>query len=57
VCIVEWKTGSRQTWTSLVPPDSSGVLYDNIVMTPDGKTSVYRYRRDVTTLFLAEGLE
>jgi dipeptidyl aminopeptidase/acylaminoacyl peptidase len=57
VFIVDWKSGSRQTWTSLVPPDSSGVLYGNIVMTPDGKTSVYRYRRDVTTLFLAEGLE
>ena len=35
----------------------AGVLYGNIVMTPDGKTSVYRYRRVATTLFLAEGLK
>lgn len=48
--------GTRQPWTTIVPPDSAGVLYGNIVMTPDGQTSVYRYRRAITTLYLAEGL-
>lgn len=57
VFLVDLKTGGRQPWTTLVPPDSAGVMYGNIVMTPDGKTSVYRYRRTVTTLFLAEGLK
>ena len=42
---------------TLIPPDSAGVLYGNIVMTPNGKTSVYRYRRAVTNLYLAEGLK
>ena len=28
-----------------------------IAITPDGKTSAYRYRRAVTTLYLAEGLK
>jgi Tol biopolymer transport system component len=57
VVLVDLKSGARQPWTSLAPPDSAGVLYGNIVMTPDGKTTVYRYRRAVTTLFLAEGLQ
>jgi serine/threonine protein kinase len=57
IFLVDLKTGSRQPWTTVIPPDSAGVLYGNIVMTPDGKTSVYRYRRVVTTLFLAEGLK
>jgi Tol biopolymer transport system component len=57
VFLVDFKTGERQPWTTLVPPDSAGVLYGNIVMTPDGKISVYRYRRTVTTLFLAEELK
>ncbi len=57
VFLVDLKTGARQPWTTLVPPDSAGVLYGNIVMTPDGKTLVYRYRRAVTTLFLAQGLK
>ncbi len=57
IFLVDLKTGARHPWTTLVPIDSAGVLYGNIVMTPDGKTSVYRYRRIMTTLFLAEGLK
>lgn len=57
IFLVDVTTGQRQPWTTLVPPDSAGVLYGNIVMTPDGKTSVYRYRRATTTLYLAEGLK
>ena len=57
VFLVDMTSGERQPWTTLVPPDSAGVLYGNIVLTPDGKTSVYRYRRTVTTLFLAKGLQ
>lgn len=57
VSVLDLKTGGRQPWTTLSPPDSAGVVYGNIVMTPDGKTSVYRYRRIVTTLFLADDLK
>ncbi len=57
IFLIDLKTGSRQPWTTVVPPDTAGVLYGNIVMTPDGKTSVYRYRRAITTLYLAEGLK
>ncbi len=57
IFLLDLKTGSRQPWTTLVPPDTAGVLYGNIVMTPDGKTSVYRYRRAMTTLYLADGLK
>lgn len=56
IFLLDLKTGTRQPWTTIVPPDSAGVLYGNIVMTPDGQTSVYRYRRAITTLYLAEGL-
>jgi eukaryotic-like serine/threonine-protein kinase len=57
IFLLDLKTGSRQPWTTLVPPDTAGVLYGNIVMTTDGKTSVYRYRRAMTTLYLADGLK
>jgi len=57
IFLVDLKSGARQPWTTLIPPDSAGVLYGNIVMTPDGKTSIYRYRRVGTILFLAEGLK
>ena len=57
IFLLDLKTGKRQPWTTLVPPDPAGVLYGNLVVTPDGKTSVYRYRRAMTTLFLAEGLK
>jgi hypothetical protein len=48
--------GQRQLATVLAPADPAGVLYGNVTATPDGKTFVYRYRRAVTNLFLAEGL-
>jgi hypothetical protein len=57
IFLVDLKSGGRQPWTTLIPPDSAGVLYGNVVMTPDGKTSVYRYRLATTTLYLAEGLK
>ena len=56
ILLVDLKTSAREPWTTIVPPDQAGVLYGNIVMTSDGKTSIYRYRRIETTLFLAEGL-
>jgi eukaryotic-like serine/threonine-protein kinase len=47
----------RQLATALAPADPSGVLYGEVMATPDGKVFAYRYRRAVTNLFLAEGLK
>jgi hypothetical protein len=57
IFLIDLKSSARQPWTTVIPPDSAGVLYGNIVMTPDGKTSVYRYRLATTTLYVAQGLK
>ncbi len=43
-------------WKEL-SPDPVGVLYGNLVLTPDGKHYVYRIRRVLSELNLAEGLK
>jgi eukaryotic-like serine/threonine-protein kinase len=57
IMVVDLKSGHRQPATTLAPADPAGVLYGEVVATPDGKTFAYRYRRAVTNLFLAEGLK
>ncbi len=49
-------TGRRSPWTTITPPDPSGVLYGNLLLTPDGKSYVYRYRRWLSNLFVVRGL-
>jgi len=50
-------TGERTLWKELTPPDPAGVLQMGpIMMTPDGKSYVYSYRRTLDELFLVEGL-
>jgi Tol biopolymer transport system component len=56
IMAVDLESGQRQLTTTLAPADPSGVLYGEVMATPDGKTFAYRYRRAVTNLFLAEGL-
>jgi hypothetical protein len=56
ITLVNPWTGERKLWLETQPPDPSGVLYGNFFITPDGKTYAYRFRRVLTTLFLAEGL-
>ena len=53
---LELATGARTIWKELAP-DPVGVLYGNLVMTPDGKHYVYRIRRVLSELNLAEGLK
>ena len=54
---VDMTTGERTLWKELTPPDPAGVLtMGPIVMTPDGKSYVYSYRRTLDELFLVEGL-
>jgi Tol biopolymer transport system component len=57
IMVVDLATGERQLATTLAPADPAGVLYGEVMATPDGKTFAYRYRRAVTNLFLAEGLK
>jgi hypothetical protein len=50
-------TGERTFWKEISPPDPAGVFgVDPIRLTPDGKFSVYSYRRVITDLYLMEGL-
>jgi hypothetical protein len=57
IMAVDLKSGQRQPAATLAPADPAGVLYGEVVATPDGKMFAYRYRRAVTNLFLAEGLK
>ncbi len=57
IMVVDLATGQQQLATTLSPADPAGVLYGEVMATPDGKTFAYRYRRAVTNLFLAEGLK
>ena len=51
-------TGERSLWKELTPPDPAGVLLIGpILMTDDGKSYVYSYRRTLDELFLVEGLK
>jgi Tol biopolymer transport system component len=55
---VDMTTGDRKLWKELTPPDPAGVLtMGPIVMTPDGKSYVYSYRRTLDELVLVEGLK
>ena len=55
---VDVTTGERSLWKELTPPDPAGVLLIGpILMTPDGKSYVYSYRRTLDELFLVEGLK
>jgi serine/threonine protein kinase/Tol biopolymer transport system component len=57
IMVVDLASGERQLATTLAPADPAGVLYGEVLATPDGKMFAYRYRRAVTNLFLAEGLK
>ena len=51
-------TGARRPWKVIVPPDPAGVLaISPILITPDGKSYAYSYRRLLDDLFLVTGLK
>ncbi len=57
VDIVDVATGQRRLWKELTPPDPAGVnSMGPIVITADGSSYVYSYRRLLDDLFVAEGL-
>jgi hypothetical protein len=56
--ICDVATGARRLWKEIVPPDPAGVLtIGPIYITPDGKSYVYSYRRQLDELFLVTGLK
>ncbi len=50
-------TGRRQSWKELRTPDAVGVQIGQVVMTPDGNSYAYSFNRDISTLYLAQGLK
>jgi Tol biopolymer transport system component/predicted Ser/Thr protein kinase len=56
--ILDLATGARRPWKTLTPPDPAGILaIGPILITPDGKSYVYSYRRQLNDLFLVKGLK
>jgi len=56
VFLVDIATGRREPSLEIEPAEVSGLLYGEIIITADGKSYGYRYRRVLADLFLAEGL-
>jgi Tol biopolymer transport system component len=50
-------TTRRESWKELKTPDSVGVQIGQVVMTPDGNFYAYSFQRDISTLYLAQGLK
>jgi len=50
-------TGRRALWKELKTPDSVGVQFVQLVMTPDGNSYAYSFQRDISTVYLAQGLK
>jgi len=48
--------GHRELVLQIMPQNPTGVLYGQILMAPGGDYYVYRYRRDLSTLFLVNGI-
>ncbi|MGH9369744.1 MAG: TolB family protein, partial [Thermoanaerobaculia bacterium] len=55
--LVDVETGRRTLWKEFRPPDPAGVLQVGpVVITPDGSSYVYSYRRVLDELHLATGI-
>jgi eukaryotic-like serine/threonine-protein kinase len=58
IALLDLKTGRKQPWKTLQPPDPAGVTdVDLFYPTPDGRAYVYQYQRTLSDLFLVEGLK
>jgi hypothetical protein len=53
---VELTTGRREPWKTIMPQDPAGIDEGDLVLTPDGKSYAYNCSRDLSDLFLVEGL-
>jgi hypothetical protein len=52
------ESGERKPWLELMPADSAGISrIPSIVLSPDGKSYAYNFRRDLSDLYLVRGLK
>jgi hypothetical protein len=50
-------TDRREAWKKLMPPDPAGVPgLLSVLLTTDGRAHAYTYTRDLSDLYLVEGL-
>jgi len=55
---LDMKSGQRTLWKELMPSDPAGVEnIGPIYMTPDAKTCVFGYHRNLADLYLVEGMK
>jgi serine/threonine protein kinase len=55
---IDLQTGDRKLWATLIPNDPVGVRsITSVSMTPDGSAYGYSCFRDLSTLFLVEGIQ
>ncbi len=51
-------TGRKELWKEIRPSDPAGTYrMDSLLITPDGKTYAYTYRRVLSDLYMIEGLK
>lgn len=54
---VDLNSGQRTLWKEITPPDPSGIAgLINVLITPDGQSYAYTYRRVLSDLYLVPGL-
>jgi serine/threonine protein kinase/Tol biopolymer transport system component len=51
------RTGNRVLWKELPTPDLAGFDFYSLLLTPDGKSYFYTYDRELSTLFLVDGMK
>jgi serine/threonine protein kinase/dipeptidyl aminopeptidase/acylaminoacyl peptidase len=54
---MDTSTGHKETWKELRTPDPVGVHILSVAMTQDGLSYAYSFQRDITTLFVVNGLK
>jgi dipeptidyl aminopeptidase/acylaminoacyl peptidase len=54
---VELTTGKREPWKTIMPQDPVGIWTGDLILTPDGKSYAYNCSRDLSDLFLVEGIK
>ncbi len=55
---LDLRTGRRDPWLELAPPDRAGVPFmDSPEVTPNGRFYAYTYPRILSDLFVVEGLK
>ena len=55
---VDVASGRKELWKTLGPSDPAGVTgLGHVILTPDGTSYIYNYRRALSDLYLVEGLK